>query len=133
MKKRFITLLEIMIVILLIGIIGSVVGYNMKGSLDKGRAFKTKQAQEQIKNILLLEAAERDLSLADVVNKASEYLSKSALVKNADELIKDGWGEKMNIKIETSQDQEAINVISQKLIEYENKQKLNIKKSENEK
>ena len=38
-KKRAITLLEIMIVILLIGLIGGVVSYNLKGTLDKGKAF----------------------------------------------------------------------------------------------
>ncbi len=51
------TLLEIMIVIVLIGLIGSVIGFNMKGSLDEGRAFKTRQAQEQIQDILMLEVA----------------------------------------------------------------------------
>ena len=40
-KKRALTLLEIMIVIVLIGIIGSVIGVNMKGSLDAGKAFKS--------------------------------------------------------------------------------------------
>ena len=39
-KKRSMTLLEVMIVIFIIGIIGSIVGYNMKGSMEKARAFK---------------------------------------------------------------------------------------------
>ena len=44
-KKQYaLTLIEIMIVIVLIGLIGSVIGANMKGSLDEGKAFKTKYA-----------------------------------------------------------------------------------------
>ena len=53
MKKRSVTLLEMMIVITLIGLIASVIGYNMKGSLDRGKAFKTEESQKQIKDILL--------------------------------------------------------------------------------
>ena len=57
-KKRYITLLEIMIVIFLIGIIGSVIGYNMKGSIDKGKVFRTQESIKQVHDILLLEIAE---------------------------------------------------------------------------
>ena len=60
-KKRTLTLMEIMIVIVLIGLIGSVIGINMKGSLDKGRAFKTKEAIRQIDDIFSLEIAQRNL------------------------------------------------------------------------
>jgi type II secretory pathway pseudopilin PulG len=121
MKKRAITLLEIMIVILLIGIIGSVVGYNMKGSLDKGRAFKTKQAQEQIKSVLLLQANEHSVSLQEAVNQAKDYLTTSPLVKNADDLMKDGWGNSMDIKVVKNEanNTEEIEVISDRLIKYE--------------
>ena len=56
-KKRSLTLLEIMIVIFLIGLIGSVIGYNVKGSLDEGRAFRSEQGACQIRDILLLEVA----------------------------------------------------------------------------
>ena len=40
-SKKAMTLLEVMIVIFIIGIISSVIGYNMKGSLEKAKAFKT--------------------------------------------------------------------------------------------
>ena len=46
-KKRAITLLEIMIVILLIGLIGGVVSYNLKGTLDKGKAFASKEGAKK--------------------------------------------------------------------------------------
>jgi len=131
MKKRAITLLEIMIVILLIGIIGSVLGYNMKGSLDKGKAFKTRQAQEQIKSILLLQAAEKELSLKELIQEPRQYLLESNLVKDVDKLLKDGWGVKMDITIRPQKDDqgndipntEELVVISDRLNEYDQQNK----------
>jgi type II secretory pathway pseudopilin PulG len=80
-----------MIVIVLIGIIGSVIGYNMKGSLDKGRAFKSQYAIEQIKDILMLAVA-KGADIKEVVNRPEVHLTESGLVKNASSLLKDGWG-----------------------------------------
>ena len=82
---------EIMIVIVLIGLIGSVIGVNMKGSLDEGRAFKTRQAQEQIADILMLEVAQ-GTAVETVVANPQLYLDNSGLVKNGEKFLKDGWG-----------------------------------------
>jgi len=115
MKKKYaLTLLEIMIVIVLIGIIGSVIGYNMKGSLDSGRAFKSEYAIEQITDILMLEVAKGEESAEQVVEKASAHLRNSGLVKNVDKLLKDGWG----VPFEITSDGTKITVSSKKLREY---------------
>jgi type II secretory pathway pseudopilin PulG len=98
-QKRNITLLEIMIVIFLIGIIGGVLGYNMKGSLEKGKMFKTEQAMAQIQDILLLEAAKEGISLETVVENPKGYLKSSGLIVNEDVLLKDGWGQEMKISL----------------------------------
>ncbi len=96
-KKKFaLTLIEIMIVIVLIGLIGSVIGANMKGSLDEGRAFKTKYAMEQIKDILMLEVAKGE-TIETVVAEKEKYLANSGMVKNAKKMLKDGWGEEFQI------------------------------------
>jgi hypothetical protein len=116
-KKRTLTLLEIMIVIMLIGLIGSVIGFNMKGSLDRGRAFKTKKAQEQIEDILMLEVA-RGVPIEDVVAKRKEYLENSGLVKNAKELLKDGWGHEFEVKAR----HDKIIVTSEQLKKYKTRQ-----------
>lgn len=90
-KKRPLTLLELMIVIVLIGLIGSVIGFNMKGSLDEGRAFKTRQGQEQVRDILMLEVA-RGTPVDEVVEKRLQYIQASGLVKRPEDFLKDGWG-----------------------------------------
>ncbi|MES2200349.1 MAG: type II secretion system protein [Chlamydiota bacterium] len=90
-KKKAITLLEIMIVIFLIGLIGSVIGYNVKGSLEEGKAFKTEQGALQIQDILSLEASD-GTPLEEVVGNAEYYLTRSGLCKDPKKLLKDGWG-----------------------------------------
>ncbi|NGX45141.1 MAG: hypothetical protein K940chlam2_00284 [Chlamydiae bacterium] len=96
-KKRAFTLLEIMIVIFLIGLISSVVGYNMKGSLDEGKSFKTERAKEQLEDLLNLQIAQGH-SEDEVIDKPAAYL-KNAGYSKPDNLIKDGWGEPFKISL----------------------------------
>lgn len=91
-KKRPLTLLEIMIVIFLIGLIGSVIGYNVKGSLDEGKAFRTEQGAAQIHDILLLEVA-KGHDIEQVIANKEAYLESSGLVKDVKKILKDGWGD----------------------------------------
>jgi len=119
-KKRAFTLLEIMIVIFLIGIIGSVIGYNMKGSLDKGKAFKTQQAKLKIKDILELEMA-KGVSPEKIIKSPEQYLKASRLVKNPDRMIKDGWGEKFDVSLK---DNGELNIRSTKYSSWKRGQTL---------
>ena len=116
-KKRALTLLEIMIVIVLIGLIGSVIGVNMKGSLEEGKAFKTRQAQEQIADILMLEVA-RGSSIDEIIGDPGKFLELSGLVKNGKTFCKDGWGEIFEIKKAPG---DKIVVKSSRLKKYETK------------
>lgn len=114
-KKRYMSLLEIMIVILLIGVITSVVGFNVKGSLEKGKVFKTEQAIIQIKDLLLLEVA-GGADIGDVVKNPVEYLTKSGVPKDPEKFIIDGWGEKL--LVEAISNNTNIRVTSRKLKNY---------------
>lgn len=98
-RRRYFTLIEIMIVIALIGLIGSVVAYNLKGSLDEGKAFKTEQARAQIRDILWLEIA-KGASFEDVTNQWEDCIRNSPLVKDADKLIVDGWNQPFDIRVD---------------------------------
>ncbi|MBI2810780.1 MAG: prepilin-type N-terminal cleavage/methylation domain-containing protein [Candidatus Melainabacteria bacterium] len=127
-KKRALTLLEIMIVIVLIGIIGSVIGFNMKGSLDEGRAFKSRQAKEQITDILMLEVA-RGMPIDEVITKREQVLANSGLVKKPKDFLKDGWGVEFEVK-PYGKSSERIIVSSAKLKAYEAKKNQNLGKAE---
>jgi len=129
-RKQPITLIEIMIVIFLIGLIGSVLGYNMKGSLEEGKAFKTEQASLQIRDLLLLEAA-KGTPLTTVVANPKLYLSRSGFVKNVEKLLEDGWGGAYEIT--ASSRERDIRVISRNLERYNAKKgKLPVQEPEDE-
>lgn len=115
-KKRAFTLLEIMIVIFLIGLIGSVIGYNMKGSLEEGKAFKTKQAIMKIREIFELEIA-KGASEQDIADDPARYLKASGLVSKPEKMIKDGWGQRFSIKANEGK----LKISSAKLSTYKQK------------
>lgn len=97
-KKRPVTLIELLIVILLIGIIGGALAFNMKGSLDKGKTFKTEEGMRTIKDILQLEIAQ-GRSMGDVVDKWEACVKNSPLAGRPEELMKDGWGYTYKVSI----------------------------------
>lgn len=92
-KKRPITLLEIMIVILIIGLIGGVLGYNMKGSLDRGKAFKTEQGIARLQEAVALEE-ETNPRFSPQAFQASPqgFIDHCGLFKDSEAALKDGWG-----------------------------------------
>lgn len=126
-KKQALTLLEIMIVIVLIGLIGSVIGVNMKGSLDEGRAFKTRQAQAQIEDILMLAVAQGE-PIDNVVANKEAFLEISGLVKDASAFLKDGWGVPFEVRV-GGHGHDKIVVDSAKLDAYDTKKKAKLSKS----
>lgn len=127
-KRRNLTLLEIMIVIVLIGLIGSVIGFNVKGSLDEGKAFKTRQAKEQIQDILMLEVA-RGTDIVSVLEDKEAVLANSGLIKDPKAFLKDGWGIPFTIKV-VGAGQDRISVISDKLRNYERTKKARLGKAQ---
>ena len=96
-EKKAITLLEMMIVIFIIGIIGSVVGYSMKGSLNEGRAFKSEQGSKQVYDILMLGLADGE-KLTHIVRSPEEVVEASGLIRNAKKMVKDGWNQKFQVR-----------------------------------
>jgi len=116
-KKTFaVTLIEIMVVILLIGVISGALAFNMAGSMDKGRAFKTEQNISRIKDILMMEYVQGDQSLSEVVKDWENVISRSPLVlKGGKELICDGWKETFKVALKG----DTINVTSKKLDKYQ--------------
>ncbi len=120
-KKRSVTLIELLIVILLIGIIGGALAFNMKGSLDKGKVFKTEEGIRMIKDILELEMANTGKSIAEVtaIDMWKNIVLASPLAGRPEELVKDGWGNSYQLSIKDEQ----IEIISSGLDSYNAKQK----------
>lgn len=114
-KRRFLTLIEIVIVMFLIAMITGVIAYNSIGTLEKGKAFKTEMGIERLTTILNLAAAE-DPSVADnIEGKWEMIVRQSPLVNKPSELIEDGWGEKYRVSLDENGN---IQVSSRKYEEY---------------
>lgn len=97
LRRRFVTLIEMMIVMFLIALITGVVAYNYRGSLDEGKAFKTKAAIERLQSII-------SMSLADSPNQDisawQDMVRHSPLVQNPDSLLTDGWGQPYQVSLD---------------------------------
>lgn len=112
-KRRYITLIEMMIVMFLIALIVGVLAYNYGGSLDEGKAFKTKMAIEKVSTILNLEAARNPQFMNDT-SSWQAVVKASPLVKNPNDFINDGWGNELKVEVHDN----VIYVYSMRLEEY---------------
>lgn len=110
-------MLEVMVVIFLISLIAGVVGYNLKGSMDKGKVFRSKQGREKLHDLLLLCAEDSKQSLAYIVKHPRKCLETQGMVKNLDETLKDGWGKPY--KLSLNAEGTDIEVISEELAKRE--------------
>lgn len=101
-QKAAVTLIEIMIVILLIGLIGGALAFNMRGSMDKGRAFKTEQNIARVYDALMMEYARGDLSLDDIVKQHPAIVGRSPFIKDSAQVLRDGWGQDLSIRLNSA-------------------------------
>ncbi len=116
-RRRFITLMEIIIVIALIAIIMSVIVLNYQGSLEKGKAFKTKTAMERVETILNLRVAEDPKSIENIDSSWDKYIIESPLIKNPNDFINDAWGKRFDVEVKDG----VIRVSSTNYEDYEKK------------
>lgn len=115
MKKKTFTLLEILIVIFLITLITGAIGYNMKGTLDRGRAFRTEQAIAELHDLLLVCVSEGK-TFDQVRQDPVGCLKSTGLAKNPEKLVRDGWDKNFEIRLSRSRDDFKIH--SAALINY---------------
>lgn len=100
LKRRYVTLIEIMIAMFLIALIIGVIGYNYRGVLDEGKAFKTKAAIERLENVLNLAIAENTNLKDNITTEWQNIVKTSPLVSQPEALLKDGWGQPFNISLD---------------------------------
>lgn len=123
-NKRNITLMELMVVMVIIGIISTVIGRGISGSLEKGRKFKTEHSRKQLEEILLLQVALGECRIEDLRDRSvvETQLKKSGLVPKVEDLLKDGWGDPYIIKVEEGLNE--IHIISQHDEKNDSKEKM---------
>ncbi len=94
-RRSHITLIEIMIVIVLIGLIGGALAFNMRGSLDQGKVFQTEQKLKRIEDILSIAEAQ-GTSLDEIASTWETIVADSPLADGA-KTTTDGWKEKFTV------------------------------------
>lgn len=119
--KRYVTLIEMMIVMFLIALITGVVAYNYRGTLDEGKAFKTKAGIEKLGTILNLAVAEDADLMSSITSSWEGIVDSSPLVQNSAALKKDGWGQTYVVTVNSNT--QAIEVTSARYNDYISKGK----------
>ena len=115
-QRRFVTLIEMMIVMFLIAMIAGALAYNFQGSLDEGKAFKTKSGIEKLETILNLEISKHPGAASQIVSDWRSAVNASPIVKDPQSLIKDGWGDDYDVSLDP--DRGGVVVSSRKYEEY---------------
>lgn len=113
--RRKITLIEMMIVMFLIAMIIGVVAYNYQGTLDEGKAFKTKTAKEKLSTVLTIIISNDPDKQDNLDQQWKDYINRSPLIQNANDIIKDGWGNEFRVTLDNDG---QVNVESDKYNEY---------------
>lgn len=116
-SQRCMTLVEMMIVMFLIAMITGVIAYNYTGSLEEGKAFKTKTGIERVRSILDIYLMQHPTEIGQVHSEWKQMIRNSPLVKNAEELSKDGWG--VDYDVNTGEQGELV-IRSQRYEQYLN-------------
>jgi|GEM_PF-1943810 len=107
-KRRAITLIEMLIVISLISIITGALALNYQGSIDRGRALKTKELISRIEAILNLHLIDSPGAITSRTSDVdyAKIVQASALWKGKlkqGEVLKDGWNKPFIIKYENDE------------------------------
>ncbi|EPP34493.1 prepilin-type N-terminal cleavage/methylation domain protein [Chlamydia ibidis] len=98
-RKQSITLIEMMVVITLIGIVGSALAFNMRGSIQKGKIFQTEQNCAKVYDILMMEYASSGASLKEVIARKEAILAESSWCREGSKLLKDAWGNDLIVQL----------------------------------
>ena len=115
-QRRFVTLIEMMIVMFLIALITGVVAVNYRGSLDEGKAFNSKMGIEKLETVLNLEMSKHPNAGSEVMSRWKDFVRASPIVQDPNSLVKDGWGEDYQVTIDPETG--GVRVTSSKYDEY---------------
>ncbi|MCE5294235.1 MAG: type II secretion system GspH family protein [Chlamydiales bacterium] len=123
-KKRAVTLIEMIVVMLLIATITGALAYNYNASLNEGKAFKTREGISRIKTILALTLAENnELSPSELESSWKNYVEGSPLAGKSKDLLTDGWGKPYDVHLEEQNGEQVITVRSAALDAFEKQKK----------
>jgi hypothetical protein len=98
----------------------------MRGTLDKGRAFRTEQAKEQLHDLLMMCLANHG-NADDIASRPARYLIELGIAKDPKNLLQDGWKRPFTITANTAKTDFLVD--SDALDKYYAKQKRDMDKT----
>lgn len=100
-KRRFFTLIEMMVVIAILGAIIAVISINVAGNLEKSKADTTGFAMDNLENQLELMIANDPSLENDIDSRWKDLIKDNKMIKNSNKLIYDGWGKEFQVRFES--------------------------------
>lgn len=114
-KKRSLTLIEMIVVMVLIATISGAIAYNYKQSLNEGKAFKSREMKARIQEAINLEIMQHPEKFQGIKENWKTVLKHSPFITENSKL-QGGWGEEFDVDPADSQ---SVVVTSKRLDEYE--------------
>ena len=90
-KRFYLSLVEIMIAMLIIGLITAALAKNGMGFLNSGKQFTTEQRRKNLEDILILETQQSPRRMQTIEDDWKEIIQHSPYVANPDQYIYDAW------------------------------------------
>lgn len=121
-QRRYVTLIEMMVVMFLIALIAGALAINLQGSMDEGKVFKTKAGIEKLEAILSLEIAKYPQAGNQIGSNWKSIAMASPMAKDTS-ILTDGWGE--DYQVSTNPETGGVYVYSKKLEEHQRSSMIN--------
>jgi type II secretory pathway pseudopilin PulG len=90
-KRFYLSLVEIMIAMLIIGLITAALAKNGMGFLNSGKQFTTEQRRKNLEDILILETQQSPRRMQSIEDDWKDIIEHSPYVSNPDQYIYDAW------------------------------------------
>ncbi len=112
--KKGLTLIEVMVVMMILGLITGLFMRNTTGRLEEGKAFRTEQGSRQVQEVLAMQIA-MGIDKETIVSRPDEVLKAGRIFTDPKAMLKDGWGNQYTIEIA---DDDEVYVRSDRFLQY---------------
>ena len=100
-KRFYLSLVEIMIAMLIIGLITAALAKNGMGFLNSGKQFTTEQRRKNLEDILILETQQSPRRMQSIEDDWKDIIERSPYVSNPDQYIYDAWDNEFIVSYDT--------------------------------
>ena len=120
--KRYVTLIEMMVVIAIISLLLGALAWNYGGVFESTKAENTNISMNKLRQVLELHLAHHPEDIDRIESDWQTIVSRSPLVDDSKKITKDGWGKTFVVRVEETDEGGArIIIISESLTRFKKK------------